>query len=230
MRHFADMRGRYYRIVADVLLEVVVESAAQARAAARSGASRLELCVDLVNGGTTPSPSLIREVVAAVRLPVFVMIRPRAGDFLYSTSELEVMARQIDEALACGAKGLVLGVLQRDRRVDVARTRALVARANGRPVTFHRAFDETPDLALALTDLMDAGVSRVLTSGGAATALDGASRLAALVRQSRDRIVILAGGGVRSHNVAAIVQTAGVREVHMRHEDEARTRQVVDLL
>ena len=230
MRHFGDMRGRYYRIVAEVLLEVVVESAAQARAAERSGASRLELCVDLANGGTTPSPSLIREVVAAVSLPVFVMIRPRAGDFLYSMSELDVMARQIDEALACGAKGLVLGVLQRDRRVDVARTRALVGRAAGRPVTFHRAFDETPDLQAALADLIDAGVSRVLTSGGAATALDGASRLAALVRQGGDRIVILAGGGVRSHNVAAIVRTAGVREVHMRYEDEARTRQVVDLL
>ena len=230
MRHFADMRGRYYRIVAGVLLEVVVESVAAARAAERSGASRLELCVDLAHGGTTPPSSLAREVVAAVSVPVFVMIRPRPGDFLYSTSELDVMARQIDDALACGATGLVVGVLQADGRVDVARTRTLVAGAAGRPVTFHRAFDDTPDLECALTDLMDAGVSRVLTSGGAATALEGASRLAALVRQGGDRIVILAGGGVRSHNVAAIVRTAGVREVHMRYEGEARTRQVVDLL
>jgi copper homeostasis protein len=230
MRHFGDMRGRYYRIVADVLLEVVVESVTAARAAERSGASRLELCVDLAHGGTTPSSSLTREVVAAVSLPVFVMIRPRAGEFVYSTNELDIMARQLDEAMACGAAGLVLGVLRPDRRVDVSRTGALVARAAGLPVTFHRAFDETPNLESALAGVIEAGVSRVLTSGGAATALDGAPRLATLVREGGDRIVVVAGGGVREHNVRAIVRATGVREVHMRFEDEARTRQVVDLL
>jgi copper homeostasis protein len=158
------------------------------------------------------------------------MIRPRAGEFVYSTNELDIMARQLDEAMASGAAGLVLGVLQPDRRVDVSRTGALVARAAGLPVTFHRAFDETPNLESALAGVIEAGVSRVLTSGGAATALDGAPRLAALVREGGDRIVVVAGGGVREHNVRAIVRATGVREVHMRFEDEARTRQVVDLL
>lgn len=230
MRHFADMRGRYYPIVPGVLLEVVVQTAAAARAAVRAGASRLELCVDLAGGGTTPPVALMREVVAAVDVPVFAMIRSRAGDFVYTEPELDVMATQAEQAIACGAAGLVLGVLQPDRRVDVSRTRALIDRARGRPVTFHRAFDETPDLESALDDLMAAGASRVLTSGGAATAVDGTARLAALVRRGGDRIVVLAGGGVRAHNVAAIVRDSGVREVHMRFEDEARTRQVVDLL
>lgn len=158
------------------------------------------------------------------------MIRPRAGTFVYSANELDVMAGQIDDAISCGAAGLVSGVLQPDNRVDVPATQALLARAAGIPVTFHRAFDETPDLDSALEDLIAAGAARVLTSGGAATALDGSARLASLVQRSGNRIVVLAGGGVRPHNVAAIVRTTGVREVHMRFEDEARTRQVVDLL
>jgi copper homeostasis protein len=230
MRHFGDMRGRYYPIVPGVRLEVVVQTVAEARAAVRAGVSRLELCVDLANGGTTPSVRLTRDVVAGVSVPVFVMIRPRAGDYVYSAHELDAMRTQVDEAIASGAAGLVLGVLQPDRRVDVPRTRALIDRAEGRPVTFHRAFDETPDLESALEDLIQAGASRVLTSGGAATAFDGTPRLAALVRRAGDRIGVLAGGGVRAHNVAVIVRDSGVREVHMRFEDEARTRQVVDLL
>ena len=230
MRHFGDMRGRYYPIVPGVLLEVVVQTVADARAAVRAGVSRLELCVDLANGGTTPPVRLMREVVAAVSVPVFVMIRPRAGDFLYSAHELDAMGTQVDEAIAGGAAGLVLGVLRPDGRVDVPRTRAFVNRAGGRPVTFHRAFDEIPDLESALDDVIEAGASRVLTSGGAAIAFDGRPRLAALVRKGGDRIAVLAGGGVRAHNVAAIVRDSGVREVHMRFEDEARTRQVVDLL
>jgi copper homeostasis protein len=230
MRHFGDMRGRYYRNVPRVLLEVVVQTVDAACAAGRSGAARLELCVDLVSGGTTPPSSLTREVVAAVDLPVFVMIRPRAGSFVYSANERDVMARQIDEAMTCGAAGVVLGVLQPDHRVDVPGTRTLIARAGGRPVTFHRAFDQTPDLDTALDDLIAAGAARVLTSGGAAGALAGSARLAALVRRAGDRIVVLAGGGVRAHNVAQIVRSTGVREVHLRFEDEARTRQMVDLL
>jgi copper homeostasis protein len=213
-----------------VLLEAVVETAAAARAAARAGASRLELCVDLASGGTTPPPDLTQAVVAAAGVPVFVMIRPRPGTFVYSARELAEMARQIDEALAGGAAGLVLGVLQADGRVDVPRTRDLIARAAGTPVTFHRAFDATPDLESALDDLIAAGAARVLTSGGAPSAFDAIPRLAALVRRAGDRIVVLAGGGVRSHNVAAIVAGTGVAEVHMRFEDEARTRQVADLL
>jgi copper homeostasis protein len=216
--------------VPGTLLEVVVENVDDARAAVSAGASRLELCVDLANGGTTPPVRLIRDVVGTVTAPVFVMIRPRAGDFVYAARERDLMARQVEQAIASGAAGLVLGALQADRRVDVAATRVLVGLAGGRPVTFHRAFDETPDLESALDDLIDAGVSRVLTSGGAANALDGSSRLAALVRKAGDRLVVLAGGGVRGHNVATIVRTTGVREVHMRFEDVARTRQVVDLL
>jgi copper homeostasis protein len=129
-----------------------------------------------------------------------------------------------------GARGIVVGVLRRDRRIDVERTRALVDRAQGLPVTFHRAFDEAPDPNAALEDAIEAGASRVLTSGGAATALDGADRLAALVQQARGRAIVLAAGRVRAHNVHAILARSGVREVHARFEDEASTRALADLL
>lgn len=199
------------------ILEAVVESVEQAVAAERAGASRLELCVDLGGGGTTPPESLVRGVVARVAIPVFVMIRPAT-------------VAAIGMARTCGASGLVLGEVRADRGVDVIRTRAFVEVAAGLPVTFHRAFDDTPDLSEALEQVIQAGATRVLTSGGCRTALEGVERLASLVAQARARIVILPGGGVRAHNVAQIVARTGVREVHARFEDEAQIRRLVDLL
>ena len=213
-----------------ILLEAVVETADAAVAAEDAGASRLELCANLHDDGTTPDGAVLEAVLARVRIPVFVMIRPRAGDFVYSEDELAVSERAIDEVTARGAAGLVLGVLQRDRSVNVAATRRLVARGQGVPVTFHRAFDSAPDLLVALDDILVAGVTRVLTSGGAPTASEGVAALADLVRHSRGRAVIMAGGGVRAHNVAAVVARTGVSEIHARFESGAQIRAMVDLL
>jgi copper homeostasis protein len=212
------------------LLESVVETVSAARAAERAGAGRLELCVRLVDGGVTPPAGLVTAVLERVSIPVFVMVRPRAGDFVYSEAEMSEAQHDVAAMRMRGAHGIVLGVLHRDGRVDTDRTRRLIDGAAGLPVTFHRAFDVTPDLEAALEAVIAAGATRVLTSGGAGTALEGADRLAALVRRAASRIDVLPGGGVRAHNVEAILARTGVREVHARFEDEAGTRALADLL
>jgi copper homeostasis protein len=199
-----------------VLVEACIDTVASAVAAERGGAGRVELCAALADGGTTPSAGMIAAVRTAVRIPVFVIVRPRGGGFVYSAAELDVMARDIDAAVQQDVAGIVLGVLHADGRVDVARTRALVYAAGGLPVTFHRAFDGAPDLADALDALVDAGVSRVLTSGGAPTALAGVDAIAALVVRAGDRLTVMAGGGLRESHVADVVRHGGVREVHVR--------------
>ena len=215
---------------ARTLLEVVVEHADAAVAADAAGASRLELCAELQADGITPDAAVLNAVVNRVRIPVWVMIRPRAGDFVYSEDELATCERDIRELALRGASGFVLGVLRRDGTVDIAATRRLVECAHGLPVTFHRAFDRTPDLAVALEDVVTAGVSRVLTSGGAPAAAEGTGPLADLVQRSRGRVVIMAGGGVRAHNMTQIVARTGVNEVHARFESAAQVRAMVDLL
>src|SRR3954464_11213213 len=187
------------------LLEAAVQCRDDAVAAQRAGASRLELCVRLDIGGLTPPDTLLREVVAAVSIPVFVLVRPRGGDFVYSQDERAEMARQIDAAAHAGAHGIVTGGLDGDRRIDISATRHLVERADGLPVTFHRAFDETPDVAQALEDVIGCGISRVLTAGGAATGSEGMDMLAQLVAQGGNRIAILAGGGIGPDNVRASI-------------------------
>jgi copper homeostasis protein len=151
-----------------------------------------------------------------VSIPVFVIIRPRGGGFVYSDAELDVMRRDIVAARALGADGVVIGALGADGAVNEAQTRSLVDVAGELPVTFHRAFDFTPHVGTALESLISAGVSRVLTSGGAPTAREGIPMLASLVRQAGDRLVVMAGGGVREENVRQIVDATGVREVHVR--------------
>jgi copper homeostasis protein len=216
--------------VTGTLLESVVETVDQARAAARAGADRLELCVRLATGGVTPPPALQEAVIGAVSIPVFVMIRPRPGDFVYTDAELAQASHDMAAARAFGAAGIVLGLLLPDGRIDVDRTRQLVRKADGLPVTFHRAFDAVRDQEAALEDAIAAGVTRLLTSGGAATALDGADRLRTLVDRAGDRLTVIAGGGVRAGNVRALLRRTGVREVHARFEDAAQTRALADLL
>jgi copper homeostasis protein len=176
------------------------------------------LCADLAVGGTTPDVALVSAVLDRVDVPVFVMIRPRGGSFVYTPAELTAMRRSIDTARDQGARGVVFGVLDARNAIDIAATDSLVGAADGLEVTFHRAFDRVPDQSDALEALIDLGVDRVLTSGGAADALAGADRLRDLVEQADDRIVILAGAGVREHNAGEIVERTGVREVHARAE------------
>jgi len=199
-----------------ILIEAAVESLDDALAAVHGGAHRLELCADLDAGGTTPTREVIESVLAHVTLPVLVMIRPRPGDFVYSPAELDRMAEHIDSALALGASGVVFGTLDARRRVDVSAARRLVLAAAGKPVTFHRAIDDTADRLAALDDVSSVGVARVLSSGGSASALDGADALREMVERAGASLSIVAGGGVRAPNVAELVRRSGVREVHAR--------------
>ena len=196
------------------LLEIAVQSLEPARAAERGGAHRIELCAQLDRGGTTPPLELQSHVRAALQIPIHVLIRPRDGNFVYSTNEMESMKQQIETAKANGMDGVVLGVLNADRSIDIQRTRELVRLAHPLPVTFHRAFDESPDLLQALDDVRSTGVARILTSGGSKDAVTGARTLRSLVEAAADRIIILPGGGIRAENIAGVLRASGAREVH----------------
>ena len=211
------------------LIEAAVETLESSLAAERAGVDRIELCDNLSEGGTTPDGGLVAAIVERMRLPVFVLIRPRAGDFVYSESQFDVMIRDIELTRTMGIAGIVTGALDAYGRVDVKRTRSLVKAAGGLPVTFHRAIDSAANLAVALDDAIEAGVSRVLTSGGAPTALEGVEVIAALVLQAQQRVSIIAGGGIRERNVREVVARTGVHEVHGRLVDEAQMRGLVDV-
>ena len=215
-----------------ILVEAAVDSLDDALAAVEGGADRLELCANLSVGGTTPDHALIATVLRRVAVPVFAMIRPRGGSFVYADSEIDRMRRDVEMSLDLGVAGVVLGVLDPANRIDVGRTQSLIAvAAGGRRVTFHRAFDRTPDLLAGVDTLISLGVARVLTSGGAPTASEGADVLAALVERAGDRLGILAGGGVRANNVRDIIERSGVREVHARCERDAnRIRAIKDAI
>jgi copper homeostasis protein len=196
------------------VVEISVESVERAVAAERGGASRLELCGSLEVGGVTPSVELMRETRARVRLPIFAMVRPRGGDFVYSEEEFEEMRRSIEVARAERTDGIVLGLLRRDGRVDVERTAELVRAAGPLPVTFHRAFDESAELFGALEDVIASGATRLLTSGGSGTAPEAVTRIAELARRAGGRIVVMPGSGITARNVAEIAWITGTRELH----------------
>jgi copper homeostasis protein len=198
--------------------------------AERANADRIELCVRLDEGGITPPLELIRSVKRAVAIPVCVLVRPRAGDFVYSVAELATMGRDIESAIAAGADGIVTGALTREGRVDVDGTQALVRAAHEVPVTFHRAFDHARDMFEVLEKLVELGAARVLTSGGAASATEGAETIAALVTQSGERLRVVAAGAVRAHNVGQLLRRTHVREVHARFIDEAGMRELVEVV
>lgn len=198
----------------NLLLEISVESLDSAIAAARGGTHRIELCEFLAVGGVTPSEDLMRKTRAAVKVPIFAMIRPRDEDFIYSNSELAQMRSEIELAKSCGMDGLVLGILHRDNTINIEQTRKLIELARPLPVTFHRAFDETPNLCTALESVISAGATRILTSGGKPTATEGASVLAELVSTARDRILILPGGGNNASNLREVVRLTNAREFH----------------
>jgi copper homeostasis protein len=195
-------------------LEITVDTLARALAAERGGAHRIELCSDLSNGGLTPSVELMGLTREKVRLPIFAMIRPRSGDFVYSGGEFAQMRRDLTAAAEVGVDGVVLGILTGDGRVDVERTRELVEQARPLPVTFHRAFDISTDLRKSLEDVIQTGAVRILTSGGAANAVEGRRQLAELVRRARGRITIVSGAGITAANADLIAKQTGAWEFH----------------
>ena len=198
-----------------LLVEVCVDSVESAHAAALGGAARVELCDDLLEGGTTPSAGMIEVVRERIAIALHVLIRPRGGDFSYSDAEVDVMERDIAVARQLGANGVVLGLLDPEGSIDEPRTRLLVEAARPLSVTFHRAFDVSRDADESLEALMRVGVERVLTSGRARTALEGISTIAGLVRRSAGRIIVLAGGGIDEGNASRIVTETGVGEIHV---------------
>jgi copper homeostasis protein len=199
----------------DFLIEACVESAEFAVAAARAGADRLELCDNLVEGGTTPSAGALAVALERTGIPVMAMIRPRGGDFVYSDVELDVMRRDVVMARELGAHGVVLGLLDRDGSVDRERTARLREVAGPLSVTFHRAFDVARDPFESLEMLVELGVDRVLTSGQRPTALEGLKLIGELARAAGRRIAILPGGGIRPTNVSQVLAVPGIREVHV---------------
>jgi copper homeostasis protein len=198
-----------------VLIEVCLDSVESAIAAQEGGADRIELCADLERGGTTPSIGTIEEVRAACSLPLHVLIRPRAGDFVYSPSELRIIERDMDATKRSGANGVVIGVLTREGGVDRERLRALIARARPLHVTFNRAFDVARDPLAAQEAIIEAGADTLLTSGQAPSAEEGRELIADLVRRSAGRIAIMAGAGLTPANAARIVEAAGVQALHV---------------
>src|SRR6266436_5117168 len=191
-----------------VLVEACVDSIESALAAVRGGAHGIELCANLVEGGTTPSAGTLAVCRERLDIPIHVLVRPRGGDFLYTATEFTVMLEDIRRAKQAGA-------VRADGEIDTDRTRELIGAARPLRVTFHRAFDVCRDPAAALETLIVLGVDRVLTSGQAATAPQGAQAIARLVRQAADRTAILPGGGIAEDNVAALVRATGVTEVHL---------------
>lgn len=185
-----------------------------ALAAQAGGAQRVELCQNLEQGGLTPSYGLIKRVRELLTIPVFVLVRPRPGNFVYDAYEWAIMAADIEQCRALGCAGVVLGILDATGRVDRPRCQSLIELAGPLPVTFHRAFDACPDQAQALEDVVALGCQRVLTSGGQFTAVQGQVQLAALVQRAAGRISVMPGAGLTPHNIRALAASTGATEFH----------------
>ena len=196
-----------------MILEICANSFESALAAQDAGAHRVELCQELSLGGITPSHGLIEKVMQELEIPVFVLIRPRSGDFMYTDAEFDVMLRDIAFAKAQGAQGIVSGILNEDFTIDETRTKQLIAESGELPFTFHRAFDWTPDVLAALELLIDMGAQRILTSGINVNVNEGYETLVQLLAAARSRISILPGGGISVDNIMKF-KNAGFSEVH----------------
>jgi copper homeostasis protein len=199
-----------------VLVEAAVDTFAGALAAQADGVHRIELCGPLQEGGTTPSAGLIARCSEKLLVSVHVLVRPRAGDFVYRDDEIEIMSKDIAVAKEFGVDGVVIGALTPDGEIDAGRLSELIAMASPMRVGFHRAFDKVRDQDEALELLVSLQVDHVLTSGGAKTAMEGAARLKQLVERAGDRIGVIAGGSITSANAPTLVGVTGVRCVHGR--------------
>ena len=201
-------------------LEICVDSVESALNAQIAGADRVELCDNLTEGGTTPSYGTILSARHNLDIGLNVIIRPRGGDFLYSSTEYDIMRRDIEICGECGVDAVVLGMLHSDGCIDVDRTAMLVEYAYTMQVTFHRAFDMSLDPVQGLEDIISAGATRVLTSGLKNKAIDGASLIRQLVIQGGERIIVMPGGGITEQNVEELVKATHAREIHLTARSE----------
>jgi copper homeostasis protein len=197
-----------------IKLEIAVFSIEAALAAIEAGADRIEFCENPLEGGTTPSFGSLSTLITLTSKPVFPIIRPRGGDFLYTKNEFKVMRSDLLMAKKLDYPGIVIGLLNQDGSIDVERTKRLVDLASPMEVSFHRAFDRCIDPFKALEDIIATGCKRILTSGQVPNAADAQVFLKKLIEQAGDRIIIMPGSGVRSNNIKEIIQATGAKEIH----------------
>ncbi|MDR1610311.1 MAG: copper homeostasis protein CutC [Candidatus Symbiothrix sp.] len=199
-----------------LFLEVCADSVENALIAQSAGAQRIEFCASLPEGGTTPSPAQIKTAREQLKIKLYVLIRPRGGDFLYTGLEFEIMKSDIRFCGEAGCDGVVIGMLNPDGTIDRKRNRELVeiARQYGMGLTFHRAFDRSNDLFQAMEDIIDLGCERILTSGGYDTAIEGAEVIRQLIEKAAGRIIIMPGSGVKPENAADLIRRTGLKELH----------------
>lgn len=196
------------------ILEIIAFNIESCRIIEQAGAHRIELCDNPSDGGTTPSAGMIRRAKKTVSIPVFPIIRPRGGDFLYNDDEYAIMQEDVLLCRNAGCDGIVTGLLQADGTVDKKRMAKLVDLAYPMDVSFHRAFDRTSDPLQALEDIIETGCTRILTSGHQKTAPEGTALLGELVEKAGDRIIIMPGSGIRSDNIRQLAQQTGAAEFH----------------
>ena len=196
------------------MLEIAVFNIESAMMAQTAGANRLELCENPNEGGTTPSYGTLSVVAKNISIPVFPIIRPRGGDFLYSDAEFDVMKNDITVCKELGFAGVVIGLLLPDGSIDIKRTKILVALAAPMAVTFHRAFDRCNNPIKGLHDIIETGCKRILTSGQVPSAPNALELLQTLVKEAGDQIIIMPGSGVRGNNISNIKQVTKAKEFH----------------
>lgn len=206
-----------------LVVEICTDSVESATVAEAAGAGRIELCSALTEGGVTPSAGLIEAVRRNTGIRIHVLIRPRSGDFLYSDSEFSVMRRDIDVAGECGADGIVTGILNPDGTVDVERTALLAEYAAPMTLTFHRAFDLCRDPKKGLEDVIATGAARILTSGQAKTAIEGAPLINSLITEAAGRLIIMPGGGIDEYNIGPLATRTGALEYHLSGRRQAES-------
>ena len=197
-----------------MILEVCAFNIQSCFIAEKAGASRIELCVDPLQGGTTPSYGLIQHALQKIAIPAFPMIRPRGGNFIYDADELAIMKKDILTCRELGSPGIATGIQLPNGKIDVENLKRIVEWAHPMTVTCHKVFDATPDAFEALEDVIAAGCARILTSGLHKTAVEGADILSKLRLQAGNRIVVMPGGGVRSSNITELVSKTGAKEYH----------------
>jgi copper homeostasis protein len=198
-----------------ILLEICCGSIDDAIEAERGGAERIELCSALFLGGLTPSIGTIQEAKDRLKIPVMVMVRPRGGGFCYTEAEMASMERDTAAAIENGADGIVFGILLPDGKIDLARCRRIRKLTGDRQSVFHRAIDVTPDPLESLEQLVDLGVTRILSSGAKDSAPEGAGLIRQLVERAGGRIEIMPGGGIHPYQVREVVEKTGCSQIHL---------------
>lgn len=211
-----------------IKIEICVDSIESAFIAQKGGAHRIELCSALDQGGLTPSKGLLEHVISQLSIPVYVLIRPRVGDFHYSRHEYEVIKSDIFSAKVAGASGIVIGMLNSDGTVDTCRMKEVMDMCHPLPVTFHRAFDMVRDHYEALEEIIKLGCTRLLTSGGHKTATAGSMVISELAKQANDRIIVMPGSGINEKNFQELFEATHCREYHLSARMEYKGKMKIE--